>query len=231
MVTARLNQLDPAHRSVLETAAVIGQRFDLSLLCALVSDDDLALAAVAEAEAAGLVGTEELLGGRQFAHALIRDAVYHSLTSTARVAHHDEVITALEALPDSDRRLTELAHHAIQAVDLLGVDRAVDYARRAGDRARHDLAFEEAASHYQHAIGLLDRTDQTSTGPYSDLQIALTESLYRSGLNEAGTEALLAAAATARRLGDSDRLAKAILAGGNGGYPSSGCPARSTICA
>ncbi len=213
MVAARVAQLEPTHQAVLRTAAVIGQRFDLPLLCAVVGDDDLVLGALADAEAAGLVGTHEVLGGRQFAHALIRDALYRGLTPSERIRQHRDVLGALDALPGGERRLGELAHHATQAAPLVGVDVAVRSRRRAADRAREDLAFEEAASHHRAALDLLEAAGLADTGESCDLRIDLTEALHRAGDVVAGEAALLAAADGARRLDDPARLARAALAG------------------
>jgi hypothetical protein len=213
MVAHRVARLDPAHQGVLRTAAVIGQRFDLPLLRAVVGDDDLVLGALADAEATGLVGTHELLGGRQFAHALIRDALYASLPPSERTRCHGEVVAALEALPDAGQRLGELAHHATQAIALIGVDAAVRCRRRAADRARQDLAFEEAASHHAAALDLLEVAGRADTGESCDLRIDLTDVLHRAGDLVAGEAALLAAADCAQRLDDPSRLARAALAG------------------
>lgn len=217
MVTARVARLDPQHRPVLETAAVIGQRFDLPLLCAAIGDDDLVLRALAEAETTGLIGTETLLGGQQFAHALIRDGLYTSLPPTERIRQHGHIAAALERLPDRDNRRAELASHYQHAIPLLGSDPAATAAWRAGDQARAALAFEEAATHYGSALDAYAQAPRTPLGPICDLQIDLAEALYRAGDYPAGQQAMLEAADTARRLDDTERLARAPLAGDVGG--------------
>src|SRR5207302_1729890 len=52
-----------------------------------------------------------------------------------------------------DDHLPQLAHHFARARD---VDKAIEYASRAGDRALDQLAHDEAAAYYRQALELLD---------------------------------------------------------------------------
>src|SRR4029453_16640965 len=68
-----------------------------------------------------------------FAHALIREALYDSLTAPGRMQQHRLIGTALEEHygADRDAHLAELAHHFAQAASTGVAPKAVDYAARA----------------------------------------------------------------------------------------------------
>ena len=97
-------------------------------------------------------------GRARFGHALIRDTLYDGLTAARRMQLHREVGEALEAVYSSDPEphLAELAQHFVAAAPLGVGDKAIEYARRAGDSAAVQLAFEEAARHYAIALTLVD---------------------------------------------------------------------------
>src|SRR4029079_15296816 len=99
-------------------------------------------------------------GRVRFGHVLIRDTLYDDLTAARRVQLHREVGEALEDLYSSapEPHLAELAQHFVAAVPLASRQTAIEYSRRAGDRAAGQLAFEEAARHYE--IGLVMAEDR-----------------------------------------------------------------------
>ena len=88
--------------------------------------------------------------------------------------------------------------------------KAVDYCRRAGEQAEAELAFEAAAQHYERAVATLELVDDADPALRCDLQIALATALRNAG-DERRWDAMFAAAASARALGDAERLARAAL--------------------
>ena len=123
-------------------------------------------------------------GRLRFAHMVIRDTLYHGLTSVRRVQLHRR---ALEAL-DRDAPLSEQAHHALAGHDFA---RGVDLARRAGDRARTLHAYEEAARLYRAALDVLRDDDALRC----ELLLSLGEAEIRAG----DTPAAQAASSSTRR--------------------------------
>lgn len=117
---------------------------------------------------------------------------------------------ALEGRGDPEDRLADLARHFAECAALGEVDRAVDYGRRAAARATADLAFEEAAAHYERALGALDLADHPDDGVRSDLLLAQGEALM-TGTDERYRPVLVSAADAARRAGDDHRLAAAAI--------------------
>jgi class 3 adenylate cyclase len=92
VVLARLDRLAQGDRRAIEAAAILGQRFRLGHLRSLLGDDEYEAAELARRH---LVRPE---GGEiAFAHALIRDGVYASLTHERRAQLHRAAAGLFEA--------------------------------------------------------------------------------------------------------------------------------------
>ena len=163
------------------------------------------------------------VGRYTFAHALVRSALYEELTTNRRVRMHWQVGLALEArnAHRADARLDELAYHFSEGALAGDPLKAVDYGRRAGERADAELAFESAARHYDRALGALELVDAPDRAARCDLQIALAIALYNAG-DARKRDAVFAAAASARAMGDGERLARVAVILASGGWPSDG---------
>ncbi|HUW01235.1 MAG TPA: AAA family ATPase [Acidimicrobiales bacterium] len=216
VIGRRLSRLPEATNDLLAVASVIGREFDLGLLAALheggreaVFDD------LEPAEEASIIRPS---AGRQssylFGHALVRSTLYDELSTSRRLRLHRDAGRALEARGDADRHLADLARHFGESAALGEVDRAVDYGRRAGDRAFDDLAFEEAVAHYERALSALDVADDERVETRCDLQIALGSAQVYSW-DPAHRDTLLRAVSDARSLDDATRFADAVLALGH----------------
>jgi tetratricopeptide (TPR) repeat protein len=86
-----------------------------------------------------------------FRHALTREAVYATILRRERRAAHLAVGETLEALfaGTPDEHLADLAHHYYQAG---AWDKALAFARLAGQQAQRDYAPHEAHQHYTRAL-------------------------------------------------------------------------------
>jgi DNA-binding SARP family transcriptional activator len=216
VIARRLDHLSEECRRMLLLASVIGREFDLAMLARMgdVSEDDL-LDLLDEAMAARVVaelspGTARL----RFAHVLIRDTLYEGLTSARRLRLHRLAVEALEALYDGEPgpHLAELAYHAVAGRDL---DKGLDYARRAGDRALALLAYEESARLYRMALATLELVESQDDKSRCDLLLRLGEADARAGDTPAAKHAFLESARIARDLALPRELARA--AAGYGG--------------
>jgi tetratricopeptide (TPR) repeat protein len=121
---------------------------------------------------------------------------------------HKDVGEALELAYSSDPEphLAELAQHFVAAAPIGVKNKAVEYARRAGDRAARQLAFEEAARHYEIALTLAG--EQLGR---CDLLLALGDTQARAGSSTASKQAFQEAAELAERAGLAQHLARAAL--------------------
>ncbi len=158
VIRQRLGRLSEDCNQALRLAAVIGQEFDLTLLENLSGvPEDRLLDVIDEGFRAQLI--REAAGGRdrcRFVHALIRETLYDDLSGPRRARLHRRIGETMERLAAGDLPLADLAWHFSLTAAIGGVEKAVDYATRAGDAAALSLAHEEAARFYEMALGALD---------------------------------------------------------------------------
>jgi tetratricopeptide (TPR) repeat protein len=213
-VRRRLELLSAGCGAMLPVAAVVGQEFDRFLLaqaCGIPTERLPEL--LDEAIRAGVLVH---LGGHRygFSHGIIREALCESIAPGERAQLHARVGEVLESRSptDPDAYLGELAHHFGEAAQG-GADpaKAVTYARRAAQQALERLAFEEAVSRFQHALGALDLDPHGDLGSRGELLLSLGEAQRQAGKADAARDTFAHAAAVARRLGSADMLARAGL--------------------
>lgn len=171
VIGQRLSRLSEACNRLLSIASVIGREFDATLLEAIADlPENELLDAIEEATRAQLVSESQEVSGRfEFIHALIRETLYSELSSPRRVRLHQRVADAIEGLMQNmpNPPLAELAYHFSQAASAGAVDKAVDYATRAGDRAADGMAHEQAARLFDLALHSLELRP---TGPETELR-------------------------------------------------------------
>ena len=219
VVGRRLARLSDDTNQALRIAAVVGPEFELGVVQAAgdLSEDTL-VTAVEEAAAARVV-TEVSATRYRFAHALIRATLYESLTGARQGTLHRRAAEAIETIYQSNLEdyVPALAHHWAKAsAPVTDTSRAVEYARRAGERALVQLAHDEAAVYYASALDLLDAGGVDPADPRRvELLIGRGEAQRRAG-DPGSRETLLAAARLAQRLGAADALARAVLANSRG---------------
>jgi DNA-binding CsgD family transcriptional regulator len=210
VIGRRLNLLSPSCNEVLALAAVIGRGFSDDLLLRAAGGDDRKLTDTLD-EALGAHIIEERTDGRyQFAHHLIRMTLYDELRPARRRQLHRAVGGALEASRrgDLDAALPELARHFLAAGDL---DRATDYATRAGQRAEALLAFEDAVQLFQTALDALEQRGDPDEAERCRLLLLLGEAQRKTNAFPQALATLCDAAALAFILGDAEMCARAAL--------------------
>jgi len=216
VIARRLSHLSGECNRVLELASVLGREFAQAQLARVsdVSEDEL-LETLDEAMTARLVSDVPGAPGRlRFAHVLIRDTLYDGLTTARRVRLHRFAVAALEALyrDEPGPHLAELAHHSVAASEF---DKALGYARRAGDWTLALLAHEEAVRLYELALETIELARAHDERERTELLLSLGEAHARAGDRAASKATFMAAAELAKRLGLRLELAQA--AAGYGG--------------
>lgn len=210
VIDQRVERLSEQCRGPLVTASVLGREFELEALTLLseLPRDEL-LEVLDEAMSERILGDVPGSPGRlRFGHALIRDTLYDDLTPARRMQLHRDSAEALETVHSQDLgpHLTELALHYRAAAPAGVAEKAVEYARRAGDRAASQLAYEEAARLYEMALALVDEATARC-----DLLLALGDAHARAGDLPATKQAFREAAELADAQALSERLARAAL--------------------
>ena len=202
----RLRHLSDDCNALLTLASVLGREFDLAVLARVSGlERGAVLVLLDEAMQARVVSdVPGSIGRMRFAHALIRDAAYQTLSRARRVDLHRRVGEALEAVhaADLDPHLAELAHHFYEA----GSSKAVDYASRAGARAIALHAYEEAVRLYELALAAFEGGTPAER---CAVLLALGEAQARQGDDVRAKATFLCAADVARAAGESELLARA----------------------
>ncbi len=218
VIDRRIERLGEQAREMLTTAAVIGRSFDVDLLSGLVDVSESGLLDRLEAAVAASILTEstDTVGRFSFAHALINEALYGALGATRKARMHQRVAVALEELcgQDPGERLGELARHWAAATQPAQAEKAIDYARRAGERALQRLVPDEAVRWFTQALELLDGQPDAAPGLRCELLIGLGEAGREAGVSFRRT--LLEASRLALESEDTDRLVRAVLANNRG---------------
>jgi DNA-binding CsgD family transcriptional regulator len=159
VIGRRLNLLPASCNEILAVAAVIGREFSLDVLARACKPrtEDAVLEALDEAIIAHIV-EETAQRVYQFTHTLVRITLYDELRIGHRRRLHHMVGEAIEEAHRRDARpvLADLAHHFRASGLGDDVERAIDYAIRAGLNADASLAFEDAINLFQSALDLFD---------------------------------------------------------------------------
>jgi class 3 adenylate cyclase len=212
VVGRRLDHLSEGCNRVLTIGSVIGREFGLRLLekVAEVKGDAL-LEALEEAMAARVIAELPRATDQYwFSHALIRETLYEELSTTRRVRLHRQIGEALEEL-DAEGNLPQLAYHFAEAAPGGDVEKAVVYARKAGEKAVALFAWEDAVTQFERALQVVDLQTPVNETLKCDLLLALGDSLFGTGDEARGQATFESAAEIARRLKDGQRLAQAAL--------------------
>lgn len=218
VIAHRLGYISGEALDVLALASVMGQVFAEPVLEHVSGEQPGRLADLLdEAIDAGLVQPHATLGQFGFTHALVRDVLYAGIPSALRRARHRLVAEAIESLHHHalDDHVDELADHLVLALPDADAAAALEYSRRAGNRALGMLAYEQAARHYARAVELAESAAVDEAGRV-DLLLSLGDAQLRSGDWQAATASYAAVAASARRRHRPDELARAALGLGAG---------------
>lgn len=223
VIGRRLTRLSDEANQTLTLAAVVGRGFEFEVVESVSElDEDLLLGALDEAVDARLVH-ETGIGRYRFAHALVRSTLYDEVRPTRRARLHQRVGTAIETVHAGalDDHLGELAHHYSRSGAGGDTVKAIEFARRAGERALAQLAHDDAVAFYEQAAELLEGDEADDRQAVGDVLLGLGVARRRAG-DPRYRETLLEAAHLAEELGDADLLCQAALANNRGFFSAAG---------
>ncbi len=178
VVTAEIDRLSPADRTVLRTAAVLGAVFDEDLLAQLLDEESLPPDPLRWERLADLIVRQE--GGTwRFRHALMRDAAYEGLPFRRRRDLHARAGALIERTADESSDVAELLslhyHYAHRFRD------AWRHSGIAGDRARERFSNAQAVEFYDRALDAASRLDPAERPRTAATREALGDVLFRMG--------------------------------------------------
>jgi len=211
-IARRMARFTPDDERVLATAAVLGPQFRLGLLAAVtdVGQDEL-LDLADRAVEAGIL--EEVEGGRadyRFSHALVRETLDASLTSTRRARLHLRAADSLRASGSTD--LDGLVRHLFEAAPFADPATTATAALAAARRDLERVGYEEAVHRCEQALNVLSTSDDPSLERLrADVLLTLGTARAAAGDLKGCRKALLDAADKGRALGSYDVIAQAAL--------------------
>ncbi len=213
VIGRRLDRLSPEARRTISVGSVLGKDFTLEGLGRILGQPP---GEVLESLRDGL-GARVIVevagepGRFRFSHSLVRETLYEYLGPAERVRLHRAAGESLEELyaADPEPHLAELAYHFFEAAPSGDVDKVVDYARRAGERAVAQVAYEEAVRLFRMGLLALERSPDEEIR--CRLLLALGDAQARAGDSPAAQETFRDAAVLATRVGLPELLAQAAL--------------------
>ena len=209
VLASRIDRLQPAEKELLQTLAVLGREFTLTLLRRVIprSNDQLEQM-LSHLQLSEFINEQPALGDTEYAfkHALTQEVAYSSVLIERRKALHERTGEAIESLFGDrlDDYVTDLAHHYNRSAN---VSKAVEYLGRAARRALEQAAHSEVVGYVTRGLELIARLpdDAERARDELELQIALSVSLHvviGPGSPER-EKALARALELCQRLGDS----------------------------
>ena len=190
VVGQRLDRLLPECNELLSVAAVAGREFDLSTLETVTGQPAVELLSLLdEASQSQIIESGEAFGQYRFSHRLIQETLYDELSTSRRFQLHSQIGASLEERHAADLRdqYGILAYHYSQAPLGSNIDKAIDYATKAADRAMGQVAWEEAGSSYELALQMMELSPDTTAEQRCDLLLALGTAQDLAGAGRGAT--------------------------------------------
>ena len=173
----RIARLPATAQTILRQASVIGTEVDVDVLGDVAGvEEHVLLDAIDAGLLTGLV-TEPGAGRIRFAHALVRDTLYHGLSRLRRSRLHARAAEAIER--HSPGQVAALAYHFAEA----GTDpvKAARYCGLAAAQAEQRFAYPEAARLWEQAIACLDQARGAPARDRLELVLGLVRALAHAG--------------------------------------------------
>ena len=162
IIAARIDRLGENLKHALQGAAVVGREFAVALLARVLETNGDLVHRLDELYELDFVfpSATEPEPAYSFKHALTQDVVYNGLLVRRRRHYHGAVGAVLEELYGGrlDEVVELLAYHFGRSEE---VEKAVDYAILAGEKAQRRWANREALSHFEAALARLESMPDT----------------------------------------------------------------------
>jgi class 3 adenylate cyclase/tetratricopeptide (TPR) repeat protein len=171
---ARLDRLGIATKEIAQIGATIGREFSYELLARVAqSNEEEVKTALRRLTDAGLIFSRGTPPHATFLfkHALVRDAAYGTALRGPRMELHGRIAKTLDDRSETAETQPELLAHHFEEAGL--ADRALDYWRKAGERALTRSANLEAASHFRRGLKLVEALPGAPTRPEQELRFLI----------------------------------------------------------
>jgi predicted ATPase len=176
VLAARIDRLPPKEKALLQTLAVIGKEFSLSLLKKVVEQPKEELhRLLSHLQAGEFIYEQPAFPDVEytFKHALTQEVAHNSVLLERRKVLHERTAQAIEEIYKVrlEDHYGELAHHYSRSGN---TRKAVEYLQLAGQQAVQRSANAEAISHLTSALELLKTLPDTSERIQQELTLQIT---------------------------------------------------------
>jgi class 3 adenylate cyclase/predicted ATPase len=163
IVAARIDQLAPSEKELLQTLAVMGKEFPFGLVRRVVARVENEITQDLDSLQLGEFIYERPAFPESeytFNHALTQEVAYNSLLFERRRELHERTATALEELfaDKLDEQVDALAHHYSRSGNAV---KAIGFLRRAAEQARARSAYDDAIGYADEALRLLPQLPES----------------------------------------------------------------------
>ena len=213
ILAARIDQLSPGDKRLLQIAAVIGKKIPFALLQAIADLPDEALRSGLESlQSAEFLYETGLYPEIEysFKHALTHEVAYAGLLRERRRVLHGRIVDAIETLY-RDRLGGEIERLARHALGSEPSEKAVRYLRQAGLKAAERSALKDARAWLDRALTVVDALPETASTMTEAFEIRLDLRRVLNLLGEVrrAVECMREAEVLAERLNDDRRRGQA----------------------
>jgi len=161
VIGRRLSRLSEACNAALSHGAVVGREFEFSVVAAMSGlDDDAMLGAIEEALEHQLIVEAPGRSGPTYAftHALVRQTLYDELSLPRKQRLHLKAGEAIESVHarNVEPYVSPVAVHYRLAGAAADPQKTIGYSLQAAQAAANVFGWEEAATHLQAALELMD---------------------------------------------------------------------------
>ena len=211
VIEERVQRLNEKLREILTIASVEGEEFTAEVVARIQKEEVRELIKLLSRELdkrhhlVSAKGIRQLakqrLSSYLFQHILFQRYLYNSLDQVERAELHEEVGNILEALygEQAEEIAAQLARHFLEAGI---VPKAIEYLRKAGDKAVRLSAGAEAIVHYNKALELLKELPETPQRDQLELALQLALAVPLMSTKGFGAPELGQAVVRARELCD-----------------------------
>jgi DNA-binding SARP family transcriptional activator len=207
VVRRRVTRLPQATQQLLTVASVVGRTFELEVVAPL-GDLEIgsALDALDPALSAGLVVAEPH-GTFRFSHALVAEALAAEVNHARKARLHALAAELLAERPGVGPEV--VAHHAIEGMLAGSAELAFTASVEVANTAEARLGYEDAATHWEHAVRSLARARPSDRSTRIDSLCRLSTALFRLDRVTEASQAAVEALELAEVVGDLDAMVRA----------------------
>ncbi len=151
VILYRLNRLNTVQRRMLDLGSAIGERFDPSLLGAVLSEDRLTVLETLNVIARSTLLIHPVENVYKFGHAKFREVLYEEMSAPLKREYHERVAEKIEnfSMQATELPVNDLAFHYGQAGNR---EKSIPYSIAAGEDALKRFSNSEAVKHFEYVL-------------------------------------------------------------------------------